>query len=84
MLYADCGWDDPDAEARVKGWLAAFFANAQAGGLCQGAYVNFIDASLERWAEDYYGGNLQRLRDVKQAWNPAGGSPLRFAQEVPA
>jgi hypothetical protein len=46
--------------------------------------VNFIDSSLEHWAEEYYGGNLQRLRDVKQAWNPAGGSPLRFAQEVPA
>jgi hypothetical protein len=46
--------------------------------------VNFIDSSLEHWAEEYYGGNLQRPRDVKQAWNPACGSPLRFAQEFPA
>ena len=84
MLYADCSWVDPDTEARVKVWLSAYFAHVQRGNLCQGAYVNFIDSSLENWADHYYGSNLERLQNVKKMWNPSGESPLRFAQEVPA
>jgi hypothetical protein len=83
MLYASCGWTDADSEKQARLWLAAFFAHAEHGGLCHGAYVNFIDSSLENWAEQYYGPNLQRLRQVKASWNPSGSSPLRFLQEIP-
>lgn len=82
MLYASCGWTDSDSEAQARAWLKAFFAHAQRGSLCHGAYVNFIDSSLDNWAEQYYGTNLQRLLRVKASWNPSGSSPLRFLQEI--
>ncbi|MDR7335974.1 FAD-binding oxidoreductase [Roseateles asaccharophilus] len=37
-----------------------------------GAYVNYLDGLLAKPAEAYYGANLARLRQVKQAWDPAG------------
>lgn len=37
-----------------------------------GAYVNYLDGLLLRPAEACYGANLARLRQVKQAWDPAG------------
>lgn len=37
-----------------------------------GAYVNYLDGLLTKPAEAYYGANLARLRQVKQAWDPAG------------
>lgn len=82
MLYASCGWTDSESENEAKAWLAAFFA--EEGDLCHGAYVNFIDASLSNWAEQYYGPNLERLQKVKAKWNPSGFSPMRFPQEIRA
>lgn len=37
-----------------------------------GAYVNYLDGLLTQPAQAYYGANLARLRQVKQAWDPAG------------
>ena len=37
-----------------------------------GAYVNYLDGLLAKPAETYYGANLARLRQVKQAWDPTG------------
>jgi len=37
-----------------------------------GAYANYLDGLLEKPAEACWGGNLARLRQVKQAWDPAG------------
>jgi FAD/FMN-containing dehydrogenase len=37
-----------------------------------GAYVNYLDGLLANPAEAYYGANLARLRQLKQAWDPAG------------
>lgn len=37
-----------------------------------GAYVNYLDGLLANAAEAYYGANLARLRQLKQAWDPSG------------
>lgn len=37
-----------------------------------GAYVNYLDGLLSQPAEAYWGSNLARLRQVKQAWDPGG------------
>ena len=35
------------------------------------AYFNYIDFSLdEEWAEKYFGGNLEKLRDIKRKYDP--------------
>lgn len=37
-----------------------------------GAYVNYLDGLLEQPAQAYFGANLRRLQQVKQAYDPAG------------
>lgn len=37
-----------------------------------GAYVNYLDGLLDQPAQAYFGANLARLQQVKQAYDPAG------------
>jgi hypothetical protein len=47
-----------------------------------GAYVNYHDSQLgPDWAEQYYGGNLKRLREIKRKHDPEGF--FRFPQSIP-
>ena len=45
------------------------------------AYQNFIDPALADWPSAYYGQNLPRLVQAKQAWDP--DNAFTFAQAIP-
>jgi FAD/FMN-containing dehydrogenase len=46
----------------------------------EGAYVNYIDATMPDWARAYYGANLPKLRQVAARYDPDG--VFTFAQAV--
>lgn len=63
-------WFDP-AEADVDlAWLRGMRDAMRP--FTRGAYINYIDADLPDWAEDYHGPNLSRLRRIKARYDPDG------------
>jgi len=63
-------WDPsrPQDARRVIEWAYDFFE--EVGQVGDGAYLNYIDPLLRDWKQKYYGGNLQRLTDVKNKADP--------------
>lgn len=84
MLYASCGYDatQPGARASVTSALQSWHESLSS--VVRGSYVNFIDPNLVDWEWKYFGSHLDRLRQIKSKYNPAGVGPLRFAQEIGA
>jgi hypothetical protein len=63
-------WHDPaEADADLI-WLRGIRDAMRP--FTRGAYVNYIDADLNDWAEAYYGQNLSRLNRVKARYDPDG------------
>jgi FAD/FMN-containing dehydrogenase len=72
--------DAPDLIAANLAWLQGYHA-AMRPYLAGGAYQNFTDRSQSDWPRAYYGQNLERLVEVKRAWDP--DNLFRFAQSIP-
>lgn len=51
-------------------WQDSFYAFLLKEFKGKGAFQNFPDVSLNNWAEAYYGGNLGKLKQVKQKYDP--------------
>jgi FAD/FMN-containing dehydrogenase len=72
--------DAPDLIATNIEWLEGFYAAMQPY-FSGGAFQNFPDRGLADWQRAYYGANLERLVDVKRAWDP--DNLFRFSQSIP-
>jgi hypothetical protein len=83
MLYGSCGWTagNNQQEQDSRKYLQEVYFRLQSA--CHGSYVNFIDANQINWVHEYYGSNFDRLRQIKQRFNPPGQGPLHFPQEIP-
>ncbi|WES63280.1 FAD-binding oxidoreductase [Microbacter sp. GSS18] len=73
MLSIDGATSDPEEFDRVKTWVREAYAAACALPGAHGAYLNFSadDASATEVVRRQFGGNLDRLRAVKRAYDPA-------------
>jgi hypothetical protein len=72
--------DKPDVVRRQRDWLASYYADMQRF-LQPESYVNFPNRDLKNWARAYYGGNLERLSQVKREVDPH--NLFRFEQSIP-
>ncbi|HEX9415189.1 MAG TPA: FAD-binding oxidoreductase [Gaiellaceae bacterium] len=83
LMAYDTDWtvDDPPAlvSANVD-WLHGL-ADAIRPHVSQQAYQNFIDRSQPDWHEAYYGGNFDRLVQVKKKYDP--NNFFHFEQSIP-
>ncbi|MFG1419148.1 FAD-binding oxidoreductase [Xanthobacter sp. V0B-10] len=71
--------ESPAAVAAVADWLNAYY-EALLPYCGQGAFQNFPDPELKDWAQQYYGTNLGRLRQVKAQVDPT--ELFRFPQSI--
>ncbi len=58
------------AEQAAAASMVAEVRDQLTGVVGDGAYVNYLDASMPNWARAYYGDNLPRLRQVAQHYDP--------------
>ena len=72
--------DDPTLIAANLDWLEEYYAAMQPF-LSGGAYQNFPDRGLADWQDAYYGQNVDRLVEVKRAWDP--DNLFHFPQSIP-
>jgi FAD/FMN-containing dehydrogenase len=61
-------WDDPGEDQRCVAWAREFF-NATAPHATGGVYVNFITEDEER-VPSAYGGNFDRIAEIKRRYDP--------------
>ncbi|HEU5107222.1 MAG TPA: BBE domain-containing protein, partial [Micromonosporaceae bacterium] len=72
LASIDTSWtaaDSADVVAANLRWLHGFHA-AMRPWLSDSVYQNFPDPDLEDWAWAYYGGNYERLVEVKRRYDP--------------
>jgi len=67
LQYQAYWWDASEEQTDVA-WVDDL--RAAMAPYTTGAYVNYIDADLPNWETAYYGPNLDRLMQVKSAFDP--------------
>jgi FAD/FMN-containing dehydrogenase len=74
--------DSPKASKdAARRWLTRSWTMVRPWGSGH-VFPNFPDPDLEEWGHAYYGANYERLRRVKQTYDP--GNSFRFHQSVPS
>ena len=72
-------WHDPaEQDANIR-WVEDF--RHALLPFTRGAYANYIDGGIQDWETRYYGGNFQKLTEVKRVWDP--GNVFRYPQSIP-
>ena len=81
LFYCEPGaaWDDLALNSKALGWAADFWRALRPFG--DGAYINVPNAPSSEWEREYYGPNVERLRQVKAKYDP--NNVFNFEQSVP-
>jgi hypothetical protein len=80
--YTKCLYSNASELAEVSQFQENLFSSLIQGGHCAGGYINNVDRQVSDWQHFYYGGNYDRLVEIKQKWNPIGSGTLHFLQEI--
>lgn len=75
-------WEEGDAEAPSvnRKWMADFYQQIRPY-VSGHSYQNYVDSDLDDWLEAYYGINQERLKIVKQIYDPSNF--FHFKQSIP-
>ena len=80
--YAQCWYSNAIEYARLVQFEDNLFDSLIGGGHCAGGYINVVDPKVQDWQRFYYGGNYERLVEIKQTWNLIGSGTLHFCHEI--
>lgn len=71
-VYNYPGFNDSAAQNQVNAVVDNVTASVKVDDVqgTWGAYVNYVDPRLQNWAEAYYGGGLERLKQIKKQVDP--------------
>jgi FAD/FMN-containing dehydrogenase len=79
VVQYDAYWTSPNDGERTVNWIEGVRRTMQPYTI--GAYVNYQDDSIQDWLAAYYGGNLERLVEVKREYDPE--NVFNFPQSIP-
>jgi len=78
LLELKAPWHQPDQRIAVKQWADAMFKRLWPH--FSGCYVNYADPDLLDREYDYYGAKIERLPEIKRAFDPH--DIFRFKQSI--
>lgn len=61
-------WEEDEFAPLNREWVKNVFNNIKE--ITEGSFINFPFSELKNYEEEYYGGNLERLRKVKMKYDP--------------
>lgn len=81
LFYCEPGaaWDDLALSSKTLAWASDFWRALRPYGTA--GYVNVPNAPAADWEREYYGANVDRLRQVKAKYDPH--NVFNFEQSVP-
>jgi hypothetical protein len=68
QIIANWEQGDPRGDEYVQ-WASSLYDRVRP--FISGHYVNYIDSEVVNWQQEYYGGNYDRLVDIKSAVDPS-------------